>query len=137
MLTILKLRIFNLRYPESLFEISIKLFTSLTSLYAFCLVIYNNFFCFSVYNECLSVFTEKKYPKATGLACLGIDEYNVLKKERKSILLMKTVLAHSYRGCLQNVMIIIHDYWVDDKTKPDFFTLGAEKFQFALSVATH
>lgn len=79
----------------------------------------------------------KKYPKATGLACRRIDEYNDHKKERKNTLLMTTVLPAQLSRMHPKRMIIIHDYWVDDKTKPDFFTLGAEKLQFALSAATH
>lgn len=85
------------------------------------------------------VFTVKKYPKATGLACPAIDEYNDHKNERKKHPLNDNCVSSTVIGNAHpyTIMVIIHNYWVDDKTKPDFFTLGAEKIQFALSVALH
>ncbi len=87
----------------------------------------------------LIVFTVKKYPKATGLACPAIDEYNDHKNERKKHPLNDNCVSSTVIGNAHpyTIMVIIHNYWVDDKTKPDFFTLGAEKIQFALSVALH
>jgi hypothetical protein len=57
-------------------------------------------------------------------------EYNDHKKERKSILLMITVLVAQPSRMPPQLMVIIHDYWLDYNTKsdkPDFFTLGVEK----------
>jgi hypothetical protein len=83
------------------------------------------------------VFTAKKYPKATGLACPRIAEYNDHKKERKSIPLMITVLTAQPSRMPPQLMVIIHDYWLDDNSKSDFFTLGAEKFRFVQYAVIH
>ena len=50
---------------------------------------------------------------------------------------MITVLVAQPSRMPPQLMVIIHDYWLDDKSKTDFFTLGAEKILFAQYAEIH
>ena len=50
---------------------------------------------------------------------------------------MITVLTAQPSRMPPQLMVIIHDYWLDDNSKSDFFTLGAEKFRFVQYAVIH